>query len=234
MKRRGPVHNFIRFPLFPGSLLIMEGACQEDWSHQVNVYFILLVCLIFWKAIIILGMTLDIYGYVVDPFQIPKDPKVEGERISLVFRVMHAIESPENELKKRAEEEEEDDEDENEKMDSKDSSSTSVSAQSSKSKEVFVTPKETPSTKKLIEDTEKSNGNRTTSSSKEKSDSSSKSTSSSTEKSNASSKSTSSSKEKSKPPDDGGSKSSDNPVDPDIEIIAEKPSQTRIIFHNKK
>lgn len=35
LRRRGRVHNFIRFPLFPGSLLLMEGATQEDWSHQV-------------------------------------------------------------------------------------------------------------------------------------------------------------------------------------------------------
>ena len=27
--------NFIRFPLFPGSLLIMEGATQEDWYHSL-------------------------------------------------------------------------------------------------------------------------------------------------------------------------------------------------------
>lgn len=40
MKRRGLVHNFIRFPLFPGSLLIMEGACQVDWSHQVCEIFV--------------------------------------------------------------------------------------------------------------------------------------------------------------------------------------------------
>ena len=31
-KKHGPP-NFIRFPLFPGSLLVMEGATQEDWLH---------------------------------------------------------------------------------------------------------------------------------------------------------------------------------------------------------
>ena len=31
-KKSGPP-NFIRFPLFPGSLLLMEGATQEDWLH---------------------------------------------------------------------------------------------------------------------------------------------------------------------------------------------------------
>ena len=31
-KKNGPP-NFIRFPLFPGSLLVMEGATQEDWLH---------------------------------------------------------------------------------------------------------------------------------------------------------------------------------------------------------
>ena len=31
-KKSGPP-NFIRFPLFPGSLLVMEGATQEDWLH---------------------------------------------------------------------------------------------------------------------------------------------------------------------------------------------------------
>jgi len=27
--------GFLKFPLFPGSLLLMEGATQEDWVHQV-------------------------------------------------------------------------------------------------------------------------------------------------------------------------------------------------------
>lgn len=27
--------GFLRFPLYPGSLLLMEGATQEDWEHQV-------------------------------------------------------------------------------------------------------------------------------------------------------------------------------------------------------
>jgi len=37
MKRKGTnATNFIRFPLFPGSLLIMEGATQADWHHQVT------------------------------------------------------------------------------------------------------------------------------------------------------------------------------------------------------
>ncbi len=31
-RKNGPA-NFIRFPLFPGSLLVMEGATQEDWLH---------------------------------------------------------------------------------------------------------------------------------------------------------------------------------------------------------
>jgi len=31
-RKNGPP-NFIRFPLFPGSLLVMEGATQEDWLH---------------------------------------------------------------------------------------------------------------------------------------------------------------------------------------------------------
>jgi alpha-ketoglutarate-dependent dioxygenase alkB family protein 3 len=33
-KKHGPP-NFIRFPLFPGSLLLMEGATQEDWLHSL-------------------------------------------------------------------------------------------------------------------------------------------------------------------------------------------------------
>lgn len=33
-KKNGPP-NFIRFPLFPGSLLVMEGATQEDWLHSL-------------------------------------------------------------------------------------------------------------------------------------------------------------------------------------------------------
>lgn len=36
MRKKGYEQNFIRFPLFPGSLLIMEGATQEDWLHQVS------------------------------------------------------------------------------------------------------------------------------------------------------------------------------------------------------
>ena len=31
--RRKKGNQFIRFPLFPGSLLLMEGATQEDWLH---------------------------------------------------------------------------------------------------------------------------------------------------------------------------------------------------------
>ena len=31
--RRKKGGQFIRFPLFPGSLLLMEGATQEDWLH---------------------------------------------------------------------------------------------------------------------------------------------------------------------------------------------------------
>ncbi|KAK8748024.1 hypothetical protein OTU49_016278 [Cherax quadricarinatus] len=32
--RRKDGRGFLRFPLFPGSLLLMEGATQEDWQHQ--------------------------------------------------------------------------------------------------------------------------------------------------------------------------------------------------------
>ncbi|XP_071545465.1 uncharacterized protein [Panulirus ornatus] len=32
--RRKDGQGFLRFPLFPGSLLLMEGATQEDWQHQ--------------------------------------------------------------------------------------------------------------------------------------------------------------------------------------------------------
>lgn len=28
--------GFLRFPLFPGSLLLMEGATQDDWLQQVS------------------------------------------------------------------------------------------------------------------------------------------------------------------------------------------------------
>ena len=31
MRKKVGAPNFIRFPLFPGSLLLMEGAVQEDW-----------------------------------------------------------------------------------------------------------------------------------------------------------------------------------------------------------
>jgi len=33
LRKKQGAPNFIRFPLFPGSLLLMEGACQEDWLH---------------------------------------------------------------------------------------------------------------------------------------------------------------------------------------------------------
>lgn len=36
MKRKGPEFNYLRFPLFPGSLLLMEGVTQTDWAHQVR------------------------------------------------------------------------------------------------------------------------------------------------------------------------------------------------------
>merc|ERR1719430_357063 len=32
-RKKAGAPNFIRFPLFPGSLLLMEGAVQEDWLH---------------------------------------------------------------------------------------------------------------------------------------------------------------------------------------------------------
>ena len=34
-RKNGPP-NFIRFPLFPGSLLIMDGAIQEDWLYCLS------------------------------------------------------------------------------------------------------------------------------------------------------------------------------------------------------
>lgn len=33
LRKKQGAPNFIRFPLFPGSLLLMEGAVQEDWLH---------------------------------------------------------------------------------------------------------------------------------------------------------------------------------------------------------
>lgn len=33
LRKKTGAPNFIRFPLFPGSLLVMEGATQEDWLH---------------------------------------------------------------------------------------------------------------------------------------------------------------------------------------------------------
>ena len=33
LRKKYGAPNFIRFPLFPGSLLLMEGAVQEDWLH---------------------------------------------------------------------------------------------------------------------------------------------------------------------------------------------------------
>jgi len=33
LRKKHGAPNFIRFPLFPGSLLLMEGAVQEDWLH---------------------------------------------------------------------------------------------------------------------------------------------------------------------------------------------------------
>ncbi|CAL8100667.1 unnamed protein product [Orchesella dallaii] len=36
MKRKGPEFNYIRLPLYPGSLLLMEGVTQADWAHQIT------------------------------------------------------------------------------------------------------------------------------------------------------------------------------------------------------
>lgn len=36
--RRNDGCGFLRFPLYPGSLLLMEGAVQEDWQHQVSFF----------------------------------------------------------------------------------------------------------------------------------------------------------------------------------------------------
>ncbi|CAL4082677.1 unnamed protein product, partial [Meganyctiphanes norvegica] len=33
--RRKDGRGYLRFPLYPGSLLLMEGATQEDWQHQI-------------------------------------------------------------------------------------------------------------------------------------------------------------------------------------------------------
>merc|ERR1719341_1930694 len=33
LRKKKGAPNFLRFPLFPGSLLVMEGAVQEDWLH---------------------------------------------------------------------------------------------------------------------------------------------------------------------------------------------------------
>ena len=35
LRKKKGAPNFLRFPLFPGSLLVMEGAVQEDWLHCV-------------------------------------------------------------------------------------------------------------------------------------------------------------------------------------------------------
>jgi alkylated DNA repair dioxygenase AlkB len=35
LRKKAGKPNFIRFPLFPGSLLLMTGATQEDWLHSV-------------------------------------------------------------------------------------------------------------------------------------------------------------------------------------------------------
>lgn len=35
LRKKKGAPNFIRFPLFPGSLLVMEGAVQEDWLHCI-------------------------------------------------------------------------------------------------------------------------------------------------------------------------------------------------------
>jgi len=35
LRKKKGAPNFIRFPLFPGSLLLMEGAVQEDWLHCI-------------------------------------------------------------------------------------------------------------------------------------------------------------------------------------------------------
>ncbi|ODM95808.1 Pre-mRNA-processing factor 39 [Orchesella cincta] len=36
MKRKGPEFNYVRLPLYPGSLLLMEGVTQADWAHQIT------------------------------------------------------------------------------------------------------------------------------------------------------------------------------------------------------
>ena len=33
LRKKHGAPNFIRFPLLPGSLLLMEGAVQGDWLH---------------------------------------------------------------------------------------------------------------------------------------------------------------------------------------------------------
>ena len=35
LRKKKGAPNFLRFPLFPGSLLVMEGAVQEDWLHCI-------------------------------------------------------------------------------------------------------------------------------------------------------------------------------------------------------
>jgi len=35
LRKKKGAPNFIRFPLFPGSMLLMEGAVQEDWLHCI-------------------------------------------------------------------------------------------------------------------------------------------------------------------------------------------------------
>ena len=48
-RKTGPA-NFIRFPLFPGSLLLMEGSTQEDWLHCIPEQKVIsAVCLHFLK-----------------------------------------------------------------------------------------------------------------------------------------------------------------------------------------
>ncbi len=48
-------HDLIRVPLESGSVVIMRGASQREWQHQV-----------------------------------PKEPRVAGERVNLTFRLIHA------------------------------------------------------------------------------------------------------------------------------------------------
>jgi len=167
--------------------------------------------------------------------KIPKDPKVEGERISLVFRVMHAIESPENELMEKAKRMEEEDLDEDECV----SSLKEVTKEKELSK---TTTKSMESATKSPNDKQASQtytktANTTVTVIANKTGTSSKPSKNSTEPVSKS-KETSSKRaglgySSSTKKDTTDTSEQDNSEDPDIEIIAVKPCQTRIIFHNK-